>query len=137
MRYFEGAWKYRLAEDLVFETGIQSELGAVLPFCEISPSGRLLVQDGYSWDGASGPAIDTKTIMRAACIHDALYQLLRETVFGYKANHDTRRRKSDLILRKVCLEDGMWRSRAWWVYRAVRRAGGPAAAIKKRRVYQV
>jgi hypothetical protein len=53
--------------------------------------------------------------MRGSLIHDALYQLMREQ----KVAQDQRKR-ADEILREVCIEDGMARVRAWWVYRAVR-----------------
>ena len=33
--------------------------------------------EGYSWDGASGPAIDTKDTHLASLVHDGLYQAIR------------------------------------------------------------
>jgi len=42
--------------------------------------GGLLIKAGYSWDGPSGSAIDTKNFMQGSLVHDALYQLLRENI---------------------------------------------------------
>lgn len=78
------------------------------------PDGTLVIRLGYRWDGASGPAIDTETFMRGSLVHDALYQLIRE---GFLPLDD--RAWADLELRVICLEDGMWPVRAWWVYHAV------------------
>lgn len=67
-------------------------------------------------DGPSGPTIDTKEFMRGAFVHDALYQLIRE---GHLLMRD--RKQADKILRRMCIEDGMSRFRAWYVYEAVSR----------------
>lgn len=82
----------------------------------------LVVREGYAWDGPSGPAISTRTFMRASLFHDALYQLIRE---GHLAA--SYRKDADQVLRDVCLEDGMCALRAWWVYHAVRLGAGYAA----------
>jgi hypothetical protein len=131
VKYFKGDYKYILAETITYPTEIGSD-GASLRFCTIYPDGLLTILPGYAWDGASG-AIDTKTIRRGSLVHDALYQLLRETPFGFDGVY--RRSVSDTLLREICLEDGMWGWRAAWVYRCVRLGGGPSARAKKRRVY--
>jgi hypothetical protein len=82
---------------------------------EISETGVLTIHPGYAWDGASSVAIDTRNFMRGSLVHDALYQLMREG----KIAQDQRKR-ADQILRAICLQDGMSKIRAWWVYRAVR-----------------
>lgn len=53
--------------------------------------------------------------MRGSLVHDALYQLMRERHLDYKEH----RQYADELLRDICLEDGMSRVRAWWVYQAV------------------
>lgn len=83
----------------------------------------LVLLPGYAWDGPSGPAIASASFMRASLVHDALYQLMRE---GH-LQLDPHRRAADLLLRRMCREDGMWALRAWWVYHAVRLFGRPAA----------
>jgi hypothetical protein len=135
IEYYKGSYKYVLACNLSHPTKIVNE-GFKLPLCEIEPSGFLHVLIGYSWDGPSGPTIDTKSFIRGSLIHDALYQLLRETGFGKGHDkHDVRRYRADQILRNVCIEDGMWKWRAKWVFRGVRVGGGPAAAVKERAVF--
>jgi hypothetical protein len=85
------------------------------PYVNLWPNGELFIFKDYAWDGPSGPAIHTKTFMRGSLIHDALYQLMREGLLARKY-----REKADLLLKKICLEDGMNKFRAWYVYQAVR-----------------
>ncbi len=87
------------------------------PFLFIQ-GGRLLISPEYAWDGPSGPTIDTKSFMRGSLAHDALYQLMRE---GKLNRHY--RKYTDRLLKKICLEDGMNKFRAWYVYKAVRMFG--------------
>jgi hypothetical protein len=82
----------------------------------------LMIRKGYSWDGGSGPCYDTKTVMRGSLIHDALYQLLRLGLL-----FPTYRKAADRLLKLICLEDGMNRFRAAYIYRAVRLFAGYAA----------
>lgn len=79
----------------------------------------LVAYVGYSWDGASGPTIDSKTSMRASLVHDILYQCIEE---GYIPI--SYRKAADQEFRKICLADGMGRFRAWYYYRALRLFGG-------------
>jgi hypothetical protein len=88
--------------------------------------GWLVVKKGYAWDGASGPAVDTSTFMRASCIHDALYQLMREGIIP-RSN----RKKADKIMRQIGRQDGMSKPRAWWVYAAVRLGAGASAKPRR------
>ena len=78
-------------------------------------SGLLTIKDGYCWDGPSGPTIDTHTFMRGSLVHDALYQLMREELLPHSCQV-----AADKLLREICLEDGMSRLRAWYVYHSVR-----------------
>ncbi len=115
-------YKYNLHSDLEFETDIQVDEDKCLRFLSITKDGKLTITKGYSWDGPSGPAIDTKNFMQGSLIHDALYQLIREGKLGRNL-----RKRSDEILREICIADGMCRLRAWWVYLSVRVFGGCAA----------
>lgn len=87
----------------------------------LSRDGLLSLDEGFKWDGASGPAIDTKDFMRASMIHDALYFLLRigDLPVSY-------RKQADLLLYQMCRADGMPILRAWYVYYAVRLFGNYA-----------
>ncbi len=119
-------WKYKLTEDYYVYVGIRVprivNIKNVDMFIDTKfitlVRGWLIIQKGYCWDGPSGPAIDTKDFMRASLIHDALYWLMREGLLDIKY-----RKAVDKLLRKICIEDGMWRIRAFWVYMAVRMFG--------------
>jgi len=52
---------------------------------------------------------------------------------GY-LNYEKYRKNADLVLKQVCIEDGMNKIRAWWVYNAVRRWAKDAAKPKKREI---
>lgn len=84
--------------------------------------GFLIISQGYAWDGASGPAIDTPSIMRGSLVHDALYQLIRE-----KHLPQSFRKRADQVFREICKEAGMGFWRRNWVYLAVRIFGRCAA----------
>lgn len=85
---------------------------------------KLEVKEGYCWDGPSGPTIHTPNFMRGSLVHDALYQLMRDGQLsrGFKE-------ASDRVLQRLCVEDGMSKIRAWWVYQGVKWFGH--GALKK------
>lgn len=118
-------YKYELVDTVMVQTDITG-LDIDTEYIALFENGQLFVKPYYAWDGASGPAIDTKTIMRGSLIHDALYQLMREGHLDRKKY----RPYADQLLRKICLEDGMCKIRANWVYWAVktfaRRSSEPA-----------
>jgi hypothetical protein len=107
-------YKYELMENCELPIEICG-LFINTPYISLTEDGWLVIKKDYAWDGASGPAFDTKTIMRGSLVHDALYQLMRE---GF-LNRKTHRKYADQLLKKICLEDGMWKLRANWVYWAV------------------
>ena len=80
--------------------------------------GMLTVADGYCWDGASGPAVDTRNFLRGSLVHDALYQGIREGLLTPAHRHT-----ADLILFAIIRQDGMPWVRAKWVLWAVNRLG--------------
>ena len=112
-------YKYQLMEAYAYQTDITDQPGEVTDcWVVMDAKGLLEIKKGYAWDGASGPAIDTKNFMRSSLVHDALYQLMREG----KLSQDKRKVADDLLC-KICLEDGMSYLRAGLVYRAVRSFG--------------
>lgn len=115
-------YKYTLFEEYSYEADIKVKEPCDLGVLAISPEGLLTIRQGYSWDGPSGPAIDTKNFMRGSLVHDALYQLMREE----KIDQDQRLR-ADEILRDICLEAGMSKLRAWWVFKGVQIGAASAA----------
>ncbi len=120
IKYKEG-YKYQLAETYVQDTDIfDYEISS--DFIELKKDGMLVIKKGYAWDGASGPTYDSKSSMRASLVHDALYQLMR--LNPYLINY---RDYADTLLYNICIEDGMWRTRAWAWKKAVNWFGKNAA----------
>ena len=113
VRYKSG-YKYQIAETFRCQTDIYPEETLCSPFMELNVDGLLTLFPGYACDGPSGPTFDTKSFMRAAFVHDAIYQFMREGVLSIS------RKKADELLRRICIEDGMCKVRAWWVYQGVR-----------------
>lgn len=120
---YKGGYKYQLKQDYRVEIPIKPKKDIDLQFIQLTATGLLTIKSGYAWDGPSGPTIDTLNFMRGSLVHDALYQLMREGALDFKTDRDT----ADRLLRTHCIEDGMSRLRAWWVYHALRIWGGPAA----------
>lgn len=124
---YKGGYKYQLAKNYRVKVGIIGNTIKQGPI-KLTRGGWLTIRKGYAWDGPSGPAIDTKNFMRGSLVHDALYQLMR---LG-RLDADTDRDPADRILQQMCIQDGMWRFRAWWIYLALRFFGAPAAKNKKK-----
>jgi len=118
---YRAGYKYQLCEDYRVQTPIIPERDIVTPYLCLTNTGVLSIREGYAWDGASGPTFDTANSMRGSLIHDALYALMRECHLEYRQWRDP----VDRLLQKVCVEDGMWRIRAWTWYWGVRLGAGP------------
>ena len=119
---YRKGYKYQLAKSywlLVDIVGITVDT----EFIKLENNGRLSIKSGYSWDGPSGPTIDTKNFMRSSLVHDALYQLLRQ-----KHLPKNYRKYADQLMFDLCREDGMSWFRAKYVYKAVRKAGFSSAS---------
>jgi len=115
--FYKAGYKYQITQNYVIKTDIYPKTNIETDYIDLNISGVLLIKKGYSFDGASG-AKDTKTIMRGALVHDALYQLLRMEKIEPKY-----KKEADKLLYKCCIEDGMWKLRAKWVYAAVKKFG--------------
>lgn len=113
IKYISG-YKYQLQADYLYNTHYAIAEDVYSHFLTYSKDGMLGIQSGYAWDGPSAIAIDTKNILRASLVHDALYQLIRE---GKLPN--SYRSYADYLLFSICREDGMSLLRATWVYIAV------------------
>ena len=114
-------WKYELAEEYQVQLppALHPELGIHTEFLALTSSGILSIAPGYAYDGASGPTVDTKSSLRGALVHDALYQLMRGKFLDYKVH----RKPTDKLFYRIIREDGMNPLRAYLWYRAVRRCG--------------
>lgn len=118
MKYREG-YKYQLAEDYKVKTQVITGGGNIRSdFITLYGDGVIVIKAGYAWDGPSGPTFDSKDFMRGSLVHDAFYQLIREGLLD-----PIWRDLADLTLRQFCIEDGMSRFRAWYVFRGVQRFG--------------
>lgn len=117
-------YKYTLHETYQYETGIKG-VCFTNKFIDLNLDGRLIIAKGFAWDGPSGPTIDTRNFMRASLVHDALYQILRESP---DMEHRKRfRKKADNVLRTICNDEDMFWFRSTYVYYAVRLFGGSRA----------
>lgn len=144
IEYRKVAGGYKLLKTVQVRTGIRPfgvhRVGNA--FVQLDAAGLLTIVEGYFWDGASGPAMDSKSIMRASLVHDALYQLIRE---GYV--HSMYRPAADILLAVILFDDGreraaklpaskrwFWTIVAWlrpiWVYLGVRLGGNKATQPK-------
>lgn len=83
----------------------------------------ITIKKDYMWDGASGGARDTEDFMLGSCIHDSMYQAYKEADWC-KLTKSTFRGYADRVLMDVIKRNGMNSIKAWFVYRAVRIAGG-------------
>ena len=122
-------WKFTVTRQFSIQTDIR--VAAYLKdriggqrLIDLSPKGLLTVYPGYCWDGPSGPSWDTPAFIYASLPHDALFQLMRMGLLPQKF-----RINADKLMRRMNLDAGMSRFRAWYTYRAVR-IGGASAARK-------
>ena len=125
--YYKSGYKYQLSETYSTSTNIHPVDDVLTDYIDLFADGHIVIRKGYAWDGPSGPTIDTKNFMRGSLVHDAIYGLMRQGLLK-KDN----RGAADLLLRRMCKEDGMSSIRAWWVYRGVRLGGGSAVSNRKK-----
>jgi hypothetical protein len=114
-------YKYELVQPCEHDTGIHG-YSIDTRFLRLQTNGKLLIFNKYAWDGPSGPTLDTLDFMRGSLVHDALYQLIRSEKLPYSSKE-----RADELMREICLQDGMSRFRAWYVYQAVKLFGGSSA----------
>lgn len=110
-------YKYRLTEEATYESDLFFRWGNRLVtstggYVTLDPvNRRLTFKAGYCWDGASGPTFDTGSSMFGSLVHDGLYQLFREGLIEQAGYRDI----ADMLLRRICIEQGMstWRANLW------------------------
>lgn len=122
---YNSGYKYQLKKEYIIPLAIRPENDITTEYVELTKDGILSIKKGYAWDGPSGPTIDTKTFMRGSLVHDALYQLMR--IQPKQFPKEIFREQADNILKTICIEDGMWHLRAWWVHLGVLWFADPAA----------
>lgn len=107
---YKAGYKYQLFEDYELFVGVYPNVHINHPYFELDMDGHLLIREGYCWDGASGPTIDTKSSMRGSLVHDCLYQAMRMKKLDFAWRY-----RADKLLYEICREDGMsWiRANIW------------------------
>ena len=125
---YRKGYKYQLAEDLNRRTFIFPDEDIKTRYIELDQHGNLTIKSGYASDGPSGPAIDTDNFMEGAFVHDALYQLLRKEFLP-----GDMRNECDKELQRICIDCGMSKIRAWWVYHGLKVFGSPAASPRNQK----
>lgn len=126
IKYLSG-YEYQLVADYQIQTPIFPPAGIQTSHVWLWEDGMLAIKEGYAWDGPSGPAFHTRDFMRGSLVHDALYQLMRDGHLDIRIWKE----HADRLLQQICVEDGMFRARAWWVYQAVRHFGASSASGKR------
>ena len=99
---YRSGYKYQLASDYALVINIIPDENKVSEFIHLDTTGKLTVKNGYAWDGTSGPVIDSDQNMRASLVHDALYQLMRQSLIS-----QDNKKKADKVFRRLCKEDGV------------------------------
>ena len=122
-------YKYQVAEDFIVKLKINPGIIYSGRYFKLTSTGWLTIKEGYAYDGASGPTIDTDNTYRAAAVHDVLYQMMREGVLPQSF-----RKSADLIMYKMLREDGMWyaRAKSWYISLRVGAAKHARPSAKKK-----
>lgn len=126
--HYKSGYKYQLSRQISLQTKITPAYHIDVLFISLTTNGLLTVRAGYASDGPSGPTLDTKNFMRAAFVHDALYQLIRMGELPMAC-----RLMADELLYQICREDGMSYLRAKNVLFWLRRFGKSAADPKNKK----
>lgn len=127
IKYSKG-YKYQLEENYTLMTPIKGVM-VMNDYFELYEDGLLIVLKGYAWDGASGLTRDTPSSMRPSMVHDVFCQCMRAGWVSYDKWQDT----VNDFFRQLCIEDGMWKSRAAAWHAAVEFAdcGNPKQGIDR------
>lgn len=124
---YRSGYKYQLASDVHFSVPCLAKYaGFSNRYLAILEDGVVRIKEGYAWDGASGPTIDTKNTFRGSALHDALYWFMRNGVIPMSF-----RAVADRILKELCIHDGMWEWRAEKWEAGVKKYGEINASPKK------
>ena len=123
-------YKYQLTEDLLVNIGQPAD-GQRWPdashagMVHLSDWGYILLSAGYAWNGMT-MWFDSRKSKRASAVHDGLCQLIAEGKLPRSY-----RKAADMVLYRLCREDGMsqaWATLVYWGARA-----GAALGVGMRR----
>ena len=84
--------------------------------------GELTAKTGFLF-GASGPCVDTVSSREGSCFHDCLYYISQQGGFDDARDNNKVRKRSDELIRDLCLKNGMLKIRAHTWYRTLRLLG--------------
>lgn len=133
MKYSKG-YKYKLEEEVTirvpFSCFTMPHFNIETPFISLA-GGMLTIREGYAWNGASGPVLDTSSVMFGSLIHDAWYQMIREEYLPMWT-----RPHADDWFGDLCVEDGLFRWTAD-MYVEVLKECGEKFARKKTTIIEV
>ena len=88
----------------------------------ITTKGVMTIFSWYAWDGASGPTVDTKNVVRGSCGHDFLYELIRLGFLPFRYWE-----LADKELNNWLKENGTSAFRRWYWMKGLALAAGSAA----------
>lgn len=125
--YFRSGYKHQLSQDYTIKTNLKPKRLIDTKFINLDLTGQLTVKEGYAWDGASGPVIDTSANLRASLVHDALYQLMRQNHLKPRSDYKD---KADRLFKDLCKEDGVPSALAQFYYEGLKRFGKPSTDPK-------
>lgn len=111
-------YKYQLRETF---TGITRIPGLAVTEYIVLENNILTLKNGYAWNGVSYMP-DTKPLIIASLIHDAIYQLIRLKMVSYDY-----RKVADKHFRETAIASGMNKGLANTLYRGLRMFGARAA----------
>lgn len=116
---WHGAWRYRVVRNVVFHFPAH-----LVRFRRLSghgwathEDGRLDVDQGYTWDGPSGPAINCEASVVASLVHDIVCELVL-TAPGKHA-YPCGYFRAHRLYRMICRAQGMHPVRAWYQWTAL------------------
>jgi len=127
LKYTAG-FKYQTKETFWIETGLTVGKEVRTHFVRLLPTGTLIIEKGFAWDGASGPTIDTESSFIGGLVHDALYRLMQQGLLDVKDY----KKPADKLFYELLISQGMWKWRAGIWYDGVKDFGGSSAKTKKK-----
>ena len=130
IKYTKGHKHYQLSEDVSGDVPIRPKGNIATTQIELTRDGYMTIKKGFSWDGASGPTINTKNTQVPSAVHDAFCWLIRHNYLPKSV-----RSQADAHFYTMLIERGMWKLRAKIWYRGVRI--GSLRESKPKRIFTV
>jgi len=141
IQYKEG-FRFQLTKDTFTQTAIKPLDDIITEYIELYQNGFMILKWGYASDGPSGPCrwiadrMPTwirkkylKTIICGAFFHDGICQLIRMELLP-----SFWRPQGDKEFKRINLNCGMSKFRAWYTYKAVKNAGSSHIDPKKKKL---